>query len=240
MEVTLLALPTPLTTFKVWVSGAYTLLAHLSSTSLGQQTRTRLSTSQYLIIISEQLKNGEVWLRRYTGGKCTSFWTIRSLLVRIHMDAIILLSIRLTVTIDVVGDLIGFQGYLNASTPFSLKGQQTLWKSDRHYLDFDISNDYLPECQYPRFWNETGYPIDKTFTDQMVGCYDSDFDQYGDTEAFGVFPDFQRQLTKFVITTSRWKMLLTIGTQVRLCPRSLTRMEPVCPRKDSTFLMHGD
>ena len=29
------------------------------------------------------------------------------------------------------------------------------------------------------------------------GCRVSDFDQYGDLEAFGVHPDWQRQLSKF-------------------------------------------
>jgi len=95
-----------------------------------------------------------------------------------------------------MGDLVGFDGYLNTTTPFDLKGHQTIWKSDRHYLDFDIGNTYNETCSYPRFYNETGYLIDKMYTDQMNGCYASEFDQYGDTEAFGVFPDFQRQLSK--------------------------------------------
>ena len=37
----------------------------------------------------------------------------------------------------------------------------------------------------------------------MTGCYDSEFDQYGDTEAFGVFPDWQRQLSKFASVQDR-------------------------------------
>lgn len=99
-------------------------------------------------------------------------------------------------TFATMGDLIGFDGYLNDTTPFTLKEHKVLWKSDRRYLDFDIGNNYNATCHFPRFWNETGYPIDKQYTDQMIGCYDSDFDQFGDTEAFGVYPDFQRQLTK--------------------------------------------
>jgi alpha-1,3-glucan synthase len=99
-------------------------------------------------------------------------------------------------TFGTMGDLIGFRGFLNATTPFTLREHQALWKSDQRYWDFNISNHYNKSCNYPRFWNETGYRIDKRYTDQMVGCYDSDFDQYGDTEAFGVHPDFQRQLSK--------------------------------------------
>jgi alpha-1,3-glucan synthase len=99
-------------------------------------------------------------------------------------------------TFATLGDLIGFEGYLNDSTPFTLNEHKTLWKSDRRYLDFDISNEYNEKCDYPRFWNETGYRIESSYTDKMIGCYNSEFDQYGDTEAFGVFPDFQRQLSK--------------------------------------------
>lgn len=40
-------------------------------------------------------------------------------------------------------------------------------------------------------------------TEQLQGCYDSDFDQYGDVEAFGVFPDWQRQLAKFASVQDR-------------------------------------
>ncbi|KAF2465803.1 uncharacterized protein BDR25DRAFT_378495 [Lindgomyces ingoldianus] len=106
-------------------------------------------------------------------------------------------------TFATMGDLVGFEGYLNDTTPFTLKEHKTVWKSDRRYLDFDIGNNYNETCQYPRFWNETGFPIEKSYTDQMKGCYNSDFDQYGDTEAFGVYPDFQRQLTKFASVQDR-------------------------------------
>ena len=106
-------------------------------------------------------------------------------------------------TFATLGDLIGTQGYLNETVPFTLAEHEVLWKSDRHYWDFDIGNTYNDTCEYPRFWNETGYPVDKYVTDQMKGCYDSDFDQYGDTEAFGVFPDWRRQLSKFASVQDR-------------------------------------
>jgi alpha-1,3-glucan synthase len=76
-----------------------------------------------------------------------------------------------------MGDLLGFEGYLNESTPFSLKEHKALWKSSRRYLDFDFGNDYLDKCEYPRFWLETGEPVGKDVTERMVGCYDSEFDQ---------------------------------------------------------------
>ncbi|KAK3713913.1 Cell wall alpha-1,3-glucan synthase ags1 [Vermiconidia calcicola] len=106
-------------------------------------------------------------------------------------------------TMATMGDLIGFEGYLNTTTPFSLQEHKAQWKSERHYWDFDFGNTYNKTCDYPRFWNETGYPIDQEISDRMVGCYDSDFDQYGDTEAFGVFPDWRRQLSKFASVQDR-------------------------------------
>lgn len=99
-------------------------------------------------------------------------------------------------TFATMGDLIGFEGHLNTSAPFSPNEHRAVWKSSRRYLDFDISDKYNAICQYPRFWNETGFPIDINLSSELHGCYDSEFDQYGDTEAFGVHPDYQRQLTK--------------------------------------------
>ncbi|KAK9563021.1 Cell wall alpha-1,3-glucan synthase ags1 [Aspergillus fumigatus] len=106
-------------------------------------------------------------------------------------------------TIATMGDLIGFEGYLNTTTPFSVKEHKALWKTDRRYVDFDIGNDYNSTCDYPRFWYEDGLPLPSEQADQLVGCYNSDFDQYGDIEAFGVFPDWQRQLAKFASVQDR-------------------------------------
>ena len=106
-------------------------------------------------------------------------------------------------TFATLGDLIGTEGYLNETVPFTLAEHKVQWKSNRKYWDFDFGNSYNKTCQYPRFWNETGYPVDKDVTDQMKGCFDSDFDQYGDTEAFGVFPDWRRELSKFASVQDR-------------------------------------
>lgn len=102
-----------------------------------------------------------------------------------------------------MGDLIGFQGYLNTTTPFLLKEHSAQWKSDRQYVDFHFGNTYNETCQYPRFWNETGFPVSQYVNDQLQGCLDSDFDQYGDIEAFGVYPDWQRELAKFASVQDR-------------------------------------
>ncbi|EPS28157.1 putative alpha-1,3-glucan synthase [Penicillium oxalicum 114-2] len=106
-------------------------------------------------------------------------------------------------TIATLGDLIGFEGYLNTTAPFSIKEHKVQWKSDRQYVDFHIGNNYNETCAYPRFWNETGYPVDNYVEDELGGCYDSDFDQYGDIEAFGVYPDWERELAKFASVQDR-------------------------------------
>ncbi|KAF7509611.1 hypothetical protein GJ744_007649 [Endocarpon pusillum] len=106
-------------------------------------------------------------------------------------------------TMATLGDLLGFEGYLNTTTPFTLNEHKVQYKSSRQYLDFKIGNEYNETCSYPRFWLETGYPVGKDVTSRMKGCFDSEFDQYGDTEAFGVFPDWQRQLSKFASVQDR-------------------------------------
>lgn len=104
-----------------------------------------------------------------------------------------------------MSDLIGFEGHMNASTPFSTDEYKVVWKTDTRYPDFNISNEYNATCKYPQFWWEDGT---RTNPEGLKGCYDSDFDQYGDVEAFGVFPDWMRQLSKFASVQDRlrdWK-----------------------------------
>ncbi|KAI4100361.1 MAG: hypothetical protein LQ339_005534 [Xanthoria mediterranea] len=106
-------------------------------------------------------------------------------------------------TMATMSNLIGFEGYMNASTPFRTTEHKVQWKTDRQYMDFHFGNTYNQSCAYPRLWLETGFPVGPDVTSQLKGCYDSDFDQYGDIEAFGVFPDWQRQLAKFASVQDR-------------------------------------
>ncbi|KAK3939763.1 putative cell wall alpha-1, 3-glucan synthase [Diplogelasinospora grovesii] len=106
-------------------------------------------------------------------------------------------------TFSTMGDLLAFDGFENETAPFTTQEHKANYKASRHYLDFTPSNTYKDSCEYPRFWNETGYPVGSDVTDQLKGCYDSDFDQYGDIEAFGVHPDWQRSLAKFASVQDR-------------------------------------
>ena len=101
-----------------------------------------------------------------------------------------------------MGDLIGFEGYLNQSTPFNNREHNALWKSDRQYLDFKFGNNELSECTYPRFYGDDGLEV-KNLTTELVGCRDSEFDQYGEIAAFGNYPEWQRQISKFAFVQDR-------------------------------------
>ncbi|KAJ4049008.1 hypothetical protein NW756_006221 [Fusarium oxysporum] len=106
-------------------------------------------------------------------------------------------------TFSTMGDLLAFKGFENNTATFSTKEHDVLYKTGRQYLDFAPSNDYNQTCDYPRFYLDTGYPVGTNVTDQLVGCFNSDFDQYGDIEAFGVHPDWQRSLAKFASVQDR-------------------------------------
>ncbi len=120
---------------------------------------------------------------------------------------------------------------MNTSTPFDLGEYDAVWKDPLYapwgfneYKDFSvrllhlcafvlgfdqasfqIDNGYNESCQLPTFWADNGVIQD---IDWKSGCKLSDFDQYGDMEAFGVHPDWQRQLSKFASVQDRlreWK-----------------------------------
>lgn len=75
-----------------------------------------------------------------------------------------------------MGDLLGFEGYLNTSTPFNPKEHNFVWKGSRQYHDFHPGNIYLEKCDYPRFWGDDGREVTNT-SSFLVGCRDSEFDQ---------------------------------------------------------------
>lgn len=67
-------------------------------------------------------------------------------------------------------------------------------------LHSQISNVRNTSCQFPVFWQDDGTVVEVV---QNNGCMASDFDQYGDMEAFGVHPDWERQLSKFASVQDR-------------------------------------
>ena len=79
-----------------------------------------------------------------------------------------------------MANLIGFEGFLNSTTPFDPLEHKALYKTSTQYQDFSFGNNYNQTCQYPKFWNESGYLVlkdsDPKFA-QLNGCFDSEFDQ---------------------------------------------------------------
>ncbi|KAL1701405.1 glycoside hydrolase family 13 and glycosyltransferase family 5 protein [Schizophyllum commune] len=109
-------------------------------------------------------------------------------------------------TVGTMSDLIGFKGFMNTSTPFSLDEYDYVWKHPQYmpwgfdeYKDFSPGNDRNTSCTLPNLWLDSGEVV----TVETNGCRESDFDQYGDMEAFGVHPDWQRQLSKFASVQDR-------------------------------------
>ncbi len=80
-------------------------------------------------------------------------------------------------TMSTMGDLFGFENFLNETTPFSFQEHTAVWKSSRQYWDFHVGEDRVDDCQYPRFWDEHAERVGKDVTDQMTSCLSSDFDQ---------------------------------------------------------------
>ncbi|KAF7338273.1 Modular protein with glycoside hydrolase family 13 and glycosyltransferase family 5 domains [Mycena venus] len=126
-------------------------------------------------------------------------------------------------TVGTMADLIGFDGYLNVSTPFDLAEHNAVWKNPLYvpwnfteYRDFSLINERNTSCVMPDFWNDDGTRV----VLDTNGCLESDFDQYGDMEAFGVHPDWQRQLAKFASVQDRlreWKPSVLAKLKVFSC-----------------------
>ena len=59
-------------------------------------------------------------------------------------------------TMATLGDLIGFEGFLNVSTPLNYGEYNDIWKTSRRYHDFHFNNTELEVCdtEYPRFWDD--------------------------------------------------------------------------------------
>ncbi|GIZ44984.1 hypothetical protein CKM354_000816800 [Cercospora kikuchii] len=102
-------------------------------------------------------------------------------------------------TMATMANLFGFEGFYNTSTDWSFSEHNMNYISKNRYRDFYQTNEFHEVCPYdfPRFWDQGGNQIIDNNTNAMVGCMDSEFDQFGDVGAFGVYPEWQKQLSKF-------------------------------------------
>jgi alpha-1,3-glucan synthase len=80
-------------------------------------------------------------------------------------------------TVTTMTDLIGFEEYLNETTPFNIHEYNYVWKTEERYHDFAPGNEWNASCRWPRIWGQDGFPLAQDIKDQMVGCKNSEFDQ---------------------------------------------------------------
>lgn len=136
----------------------------------------------------------------------------RKLIDEIHRRGMYVL---LDMTVGTMSDYIGFMSrkdgtsYLNITAPFDTSGYNLLYKDGtRHnqvYLDFTLSNKTVPCSKIPEYHTDEGKVVHNV---SKITCFDDDFNHYGDVEAFGVHPQWQRQLSKFASVQDRlqeWK-----------------------------------
>lgn len=77
--------------------------------------------------------------------------------------------IMFDLTVATLADLVGFTGFLNTSTTFSLYEHDAEWKTEQTYPDFTFTNAWNSNCTMPPFWLDNGGPVIL----QVTGCYDS-------------------------------------------------------------------
>ncbi|KAJ5683634.1 hypothetical protein N7462_006799 [Penicillium macrosclerotiorum] len=127
----------------------------------------------------------------------------RSLVEDIHQRG---MYVMVDITFGTMADLLGFENFLNSTAPLNPKEYKTVWKGQQKYFDFVPGEKYKKECVYPKFYKEDGYPVSKgsdAFFDQLEGCYDSEFDQYGAMDSVSLAPDWQRSLAKAGLVQDR-------------------------------------
>lgn len=114
-----------------------------------------------------------------------------------------------------MGDLIAFEDYPNTTVPFDTKEHKVFYRDLSHqYEDFHFGNTYNSTCTYPRFWLESGALVGSDITDQLSGCYDSEFDQVGKKMSIKL-----SILTSYSLVTSKVLETLMVGSDP--CPRQL-------------------
>jgi alpha-1,3-glucan synthase len=120
----------------------------------------------------------------------------RALITEIHRRG---MYVIIDNTLGTMGDLLQWVGNENVTAPFKWKEYDVRYKSDRHYHDFQVSNNITTTCHYPRMWGEDGFPLknQSVLAAMELPCKDSEFDQYGDMKGVGEVPVWETQLAKF-------------------------------------------
>jgi hypothetical protein len=140
-----------------------------------------------------------------------------------------------------MGDLIAFDGYVNASTPFNWHEYDYIWKGDRRYHDFQPGNAKNQSCQYPRIWGQDGFPLTQDILDQMDGCRESEFDLV--SQKANLITDQTQAYNLLVWRHQRNRSLSQLhqlNVQICLRARSTTRVAPRRSGQDQDYVLHTD
>lgn len=140
-----------------------------------------------------------------------------------------------------MGDLLGFENYMNTTTPFAWKEHNAIWKTDRQYWDFDVVNNKRDDtCVYPRSWSDAAEMYGRNVTDNFDGCLASDFSQvrtFTDTDvAVSADPVPVWRCHKFRRLSRIPKATLKVWSRTR----SIERFQSQCSHEvEGLFLSHN-
>ncbi|KAJ1566559.1 hypothetical protein HK405_009324, partial [Cladochytrium tenue] len=105
--------------------------------------------------------------------------------------------VMLDLTVVTLGNKLVFGPYDKEFAPFSIDGYETRYRDPGFkYNDFYISNNWDPNCTFPPVWGKNGYP-EVVVHPTKPGCYDSDFNQFGDVDAYSVVYQYRRYFGRF-------------------------------------------
>lgn len=154
----------------------------------------------------------------------------------------------LDMTVNTMGDRIGFKNYVNVTAPFSLQGYEVEYKDAartpwglRTYTDFNFTNTRSTDCPLPNFYSLNGSKVE-SFNETITGCYNGDFDQYGDLQVITVFEPFQRQLAKYGTVQDRlreWDDVVAQKLEKLTC-LTIQALDPDCFRIDKASQLTVD
>lgn len=161
----------------------------------------------------------------------------RATIDKIHAKG---MYVMLDMTVNTLGDRIGFKNYVNVTAPFSLQGYEVEYKDAartpwglRTYTDFNFTNTRSTDCKLPDFYSLNGSKVE-SFNETITGCYNGDFDQYGDLQVITTFEPFQRQLAKYGTVQDRlreWDDVVAQKLEKLTC-LTIQALDPDCFRID--------
>lgn len=137
-----------------------------------------------------------------------------------------------------MGDLLGFKGWMNVTAPFKWHEYEYEWKADRHYLDFEPSNEWNDSCVYPDMYGEDGWLLPQSILDKQDGCRAGEFDLVCSIcESIVVVLYSDLLLVRFHQRCRRLPQLRIPTFKIRFRSRSSQGVAAGGPRKDQALFL---